>query len=502
MTRSAAVAWFLLGLGLMMGAIGCAENPGENPSWRPTYAFPLVNSTFTVSEIINELDENGVAEVDPDQLVHLIYEGNIFSRAVNDLVQIPDFQTSVIAGAGHLPNGFQGFGRLDVMRLKAGQLRLVVESFNGDAVDFSLSLPGLTKDGSAFLLDTTWSGSLPLLFDLDLTDYEWTAEEDGFAFEVIAKIAGEDTDALIGGSLQWESLSYSYLEGIFEAVSILSPPDTVEIDLFKSQASGTLFFEEFSMDLTIRNGLGIPLVGRVAPLQASTNRSGVLNIEAGPVNSGLELNYPSLNEVGQEAETFTRLNETNSNLNEVIAAAPKEVRYQVLGEVDKMENPGFLSDQSTFGLDMRIDLPLHVRAENFGLADTLPFNMSEIQDLAYIESGSFRIQAINGFPIEMNMQVIFMDDQAQVLDSLFEGDTQLLRSAPIDNEGRVIQSDTLSVDIDIPASKYDILPSVRQVDIRFSSNSVQNGTVPVRIFEDYTIGLNIGIKATINPADQ
>jgi hypothetical protein len=97
------------------------------------------------------------------------------------------------------------------------------------------------------------------------------------------------------------------------------------------------------------------------------------------------------------------------------------------------------------------------------------------------------------------MQLVFLDENDQPLDSLFSSLSQLLSPAPVDGGGRVTEAVELITEAELSAEKIDILPLTRRVVIRFSAQSVEEGQVPIRIFEDYTLGLNVGLRASITP---
>ena len=486
-------------MGLLISA--CINTEPEGIAWQPEIAIPLANTVFTVQDVVDEADEDGITEVDGDRVVHLIYEGKIASFPIGQEIILPDIVFPVAAGGGHFPKDIQGVGKVEALHFKpGGKLVLNLESPESGKIDVEVSIPGLRKAGVAYSLSTSFlSPNSPLEVVIDLEGYQWEAADAGFAFSIESEFFDTNDPVAVLGTLSLLGSEFSYVEGRFDPVLLQTREDTLEIDLFKSQASGVLTFEEFSLELSISNSIGIPIVGKTLLLEASTNRAGVLPIEAGDLPTGLNLAYPALNEVGSAKTTLVALNEDNANLAEVISSGPREIRYQVQGETQVMTEAGFLTDSSTIGIDLRVDLPLHLRAENVILTDTLPFSLSEVADIELIEAATFRIQTINGFPLELGMQLIFLDQNDQALDSLFSSTSQLLNPAPVDAGGRVTEAMELITEAELSAEKIDMLPLTRRVVIRFSAQSVEEGQVPVRIFEDYTLALNIGLRASITP---
>lgn len=481
-------------MALCLGLTNCADTTLQTSEWKPDFAISLINSEFSLLDVIEELDEQGAFLVDPGQLVHLIYKGRVFSISGEELVQLPDIEVPLPDGVdGFFPNTVSGVGTVSNMLLKGGKLRLEVHSPTSNQVRFTLRLPSFIKGETVLEIDSILQLNAGNVIEIDLNGYRLESTDQGFGFSFQTQ-EGKD----VFGTVALQNMAFSFIQGRFEPVRALTEIDTVDIKLFKSQASGVLHFKDYQMVMAIYNSVGIPISGKASTLNAVTNYQDIMDLESEDLRNGIPFTYPDVLQVGQTMYTDFVLNESNSNLGEVLAAGPREIAYQFEGQTLQMNKDGFIQDTSRFTVEVEVDLPLHLRADHVLLRDTFEFGLRELEEFDVLEDASLRIQTENGFPAELDMQIYFLDPQGAVLDSLYESFRNVFQPAAVDNEGRVTEIQTINYDVSIPQDKLLRIANTDQVAIVFEAVSWNNGETFVKMFDDYTFALRIGLRAKLN----
>ncbi|MEM7374472.1 MAG: hypothetical protein AAF587_38120 [Bacteroidota bacterium] len=472
----------------------CTERPLQISEWNPDFAISLINSEFTLLDVIEELDDQDAFLVDSGQLVHLIYHGKVFSITGDQLIQLPDIDLPFLDNStGYIPNTFPGIGSLSRIHAKTGRLRIEIQATSNNQVELLMRFPSFIKGEKVLEIDSTFILNGANVIDIDLAGYQIESTDQGFGFSIDYQGSSD-----LFGTISLQHLTYSYLQGRFDPITTVTKVDTVDIKLFKSQAAGVLHFRDYQLDLSIRNSIGIPINGKARVLQAKTNYEGLKDLESIELQQGIDFLYPDLQQVGQTFFTNYELNEVNSNLGEVLQAGPRELAYQFEGASLPMNKDGFIQDTSKFSVEVDIDLPLHLRADHVLLRDTFVFGLRELEEFEALEDASLRIQTENGFPAELDMQMYFLDPQGQVLDSLYESFRNVFQAAAVNAEGRVSQIEILNFDVAIPQDKLLRIANTDQVAISFETLSWNNGQTFVRMFDDYTFALRIGLRATLN----
>lgn len=488
---SAIIFSFVVGIYLS----SCTDGSLQTSEWNPDFAVALVNSEFTLTDVIEALDEDGIILVDSGDLVHLVYSGRVLSVQGSELVTIPELTFPVLDETnGVIPSNFPDIGLIRQVDLSAGKMILDLETSENRQANIQIQFPSLTKDGEVLTLDTSLVINGPLIMEANLAGYTMSSGNSDFGYTMTY-----DGIPDLSGSLTLTQLEFSYIQGRFDPVLTQTPLDTIEIELFKSQAAGTLRFQDYALSIFIRNSIGIPFEGKFNELTAKTNRNGEMEVIVDSLTSGLAFAYPRLSEVGQSKTTVFTANADNSNLGDVLQEGPTEIRHQIDGQTLPMLSDGFITDTSRFAIEFDVDLPLHLRAEQVLLKETFEFGLTELKEFDYMEDASLRIQTENGFPVELSMQLYFINSQGTVVDSLYENFQQVLQAAEVNAEGRVIAPEIVNFDIDIPEEKRIRISDATDVAIEFKTQSLNDGQTIVKIFDDYTFALRVGWRATLNP---
>jgi hypothetical protein len=130
----------------------------------------------------------------------------------------------------------------------------------------------------------------------------------------------------------------------------------------------------------------------------------------------------------------------NSNIVEFIALPPNskidysgEINFNK-GNVVTLLNPNFITAESTFSADMALELPMELQINTLSFSDTTAISG---KDFDKVESAELLINVKNGIPLDMDMQLVFIDTIAKIQLGSSKR-TQILSAAKIDASGEYI----------------------------------------------------------------
>jgi len=286
------------------------------------------------------------------------------------------------------------------------------------------------------------------------------------------------------------------------------PIDSLDLnlELFNKTASGNFYFEEPRININISNSFGLPISFTLTTFAARsyTNPSQLLPIE---INGDTAPNITFIPFVppgpGDVALTTYVFDKTNSNILDVLAISPKYIYYGVAAILN--DTVGFITDESEFSVEVEVELPLYGNASDFVLADTLDFELGFNTDtFAEVVSATFKLNVDNGLPIDVNIQLDFIDslNPSKILESLMDINSEVFLSAKVVNEV-VTQSTPKTTTIFVDRAKLDKIGRANQVIIKAKLATANVGpssgpTSPlVKFYSDYALDLKLGVRVQL-----
>ncbi|NVN94029.1 MAG: hypothetical protein HXX18_01970 [Bacteroidetes bacterium] len=416
--------------------------------YNPTIAAPFVSSRLTLKDIIN--DTSGIIQVNSsDNSIKLVYSTNkLVSIMAKDLFKIPNqsIQTDSSNLVLTVPSGDSNYysiikpysfilpasgQRVDSVFIKnatlkvkvntdinhKGRIKLTIPNIKRpDGQDFSIEEPvdptGLSTPFTHVILPINLSGCKIIFNNAPghnnevVFKYEHWLYKDALPYNNPYFIHLNDT---------LENISYDKLFG-YIGQQVFPLKDTLNFDIFNNQLSGQFEFNTVTVGIKTLNSYGLPIEAKIDKFQAK-NGSAVVDVTDFPTQNPFNLNYPTINQVGQTVETNIA-NQPSTHLANAINISPKTIIYNVNGKANPANNPGiqnFVLDTSKFTVAVQIELPLEGKVGGFVLQDTLDFDLKNIKDL---EEATFRINTWNAFPLGAKVQVYFTDIFYNKLDSL------------------------------------------------------------------------------------
>lgn len=467
--------------------------------WNPNFAIPLLNTNLTIQDALDNFETGGLITTNSDNLVTVVYRGSRFSIFGGDFFNLPDFQVPFLDTIQDNPVPLPSPTEFKNITLKAGTYTYGASSLETQALNVTVTIPDLTIGGLAFVRQfviPASDGVTPVQFTdtVNLEYFNLSFEGGDFRTEYKAIRTNDGQSVTIPNSyFEMYGLEYSYIDGYFGNQVLDLPAGNNTIDLFKNWQQGNIVFEEPKFTFNFRNSYGCPIRINVDSLSVVTNFNGTVSLQSPDIDNGIDLNFPSLAQIGGVSTTSLTLNANNSNINDLLSNIPFKFFYDLEGKINPDANPAiqnFLTDSSKLEVDVDMELPLYAGIGEFVLKDTFDFDFSEYEDLERI---AFRLLSNNGFPFDVGMQIYFLNEQNEMLDSLFSSNRPVFAAANVDGAGNVTSSvETLTEESFDNLRFSNLTANGKKLVIIGSLQTINGGTTPVKIYSDYNLSIKLG----------
>lgn len=475
----------------------------EVPAYEPSFAFPIANSTLTITDILQEFEDISTILVDPDGQLRFHYRGDVITRnsqqvfgSINDALPpfIPVLQRQIA-----LPLTLPGGVDLDRVDLKAGQLVYYFENAETVPLTVTLTIPQLVRQGqplSIMLSAPAYSGTDPrpaltnALAPATLAGYQLIPQNDTVYFRYTALTPDGREVNLTNAVLRIADLAFSYAEGYLGQQLYRGGRDTISIDFFDRYLGGEIYFAEPKITFFFENSFGVPTRSRVNAFNVFTVDGRTLAVESDFVDRGIDFPYPGLNAIGQVARDSFVFTKDNSNIDILLGSGPVAVDY----DVDAITNPdadvsqrGFITDSSFYRVQVEVDLPLAGRVNNYLVRDSFSLDLTKPQDAV---SGRFKIVGENQLPLDVELQGYFLAPDGQVVDSLFSnGKQRVVAGAPVNNQGVAQGTQRQEVFVDFPEARFSPIRQAQLLimEATFSTSSNTGKTVRINANQSFTV---------------
>ncbi|MCB0803680.1 MAG: hypothetical protein KDB74_11315 [Flavobacteriales bacterium] len=501
----------------------------KTSEWSPEFALPLVKSSLTLENILSNKDSSGIISTNADNVLEIVYEGNVISGIGSELAPLPDFTevTTINAIPGPPPGvsvtipykdttviNVQNGVEVDSILYKSGKLAFNFNSTVRHPVEVTISFPSFKDENKNVLSQTLsippYDGNSPSVRAsiVELKDYTGDFTLNGTSFNKlpyelsvkVTGIAGPPPGSL--GNIQlttnMRDVEYKRFNGYVGQDPMQLKEDTILIGLFKNFKNGTFYLSNPTLDIKVSNSYGMPLNLNFNYLNAlmpeSTPSVKAINLGA---NNPVSLLYPT--STGTET-TNIRLDKNTSNIPEIIKLLVKKIAY----DADAFPNPtgrtvrNYFTDTSSIGLDVKLTLPLEGYASGFIMQDTIEFEFDVAENL---KEALLKTRIKNGFPTQGELQLIFTDNKYVGLDSAFSlGQEVIIPPAPVDANGDAVGISEKNTDAVLTSEKLKKIKDTKFLIIKAEVETTNgSGAIPdtVRFRPSYKLDVEVGIKASI-----
>jgi len=527
------------------------NKPLAATEYSPLVAAPLINTTLTVSNLLVKDTKSGTVQADSSNFLSLIYRGRLFSLTANSIVRIPNqgfsyttpsltaadtviFNTLPVGSSYPLPMftdtiafSTGNTAEIDSVIFEPGTVFSVsiISQFAQNST-VTIAIPNAKKNGIPFsqTFNVIYTGSVPVIvvgnlnvagYTFDMTEGGTTTNKFNIEYSItLNKSTGipmqitDNASIPIGFNNVFFQKLYGYIEQPFLSPSL----DTIPITIFNNTTpgGGTFTLVNPQVRFILTNSYGVPIFATFNTLMGYNPPS--LNYPitvTDPKLNPWKMPYPAISQVGQSVKDSVNISNANTNntLGAAISHTPKFFIYSVNAQANPNGKPiapntNFVLDTSRFIVDFQITLPLWGTASNILLMDTIPFTLSQ-SNLNAIQSLMIRINATNGFPVDMGFQAYFTDSisptqKYNILDSVVSPYQIVLPSASVDTStGRVNMATNKVTDNTFDRTRINKIKDVKKLILKGSFITFNNGKTNVKMYSTYYMSIKIGILAQL-----
>jgi hypothetical protein len=191
----------------------------------------------------------------------------------------------------------------------------------------------------------------------------------------------------------------------------------------------------------------------------------------------------------------------------VINTNPSVFNFTAAGYSDttKLSQQNFIADSSKFKATIEVTLPLWFRAGDFSLKDTIDFDFANILGGGKLTSDAIdfamvRLTVDNGLPIDVKMQLYFVNSAYQVLDSLFTDNLPQVQSAKLGPDFKVTEATQKVNEASLDNTKVKKIKDTKWALIKASLSTTDYITKPaqkVKFYKSYKLGFKVFVKAKV-----
>jgi hypothetical protein len=512
------------------------ERLSDEVEINPGLAAPLAHGTLTLGDIVTEFDSMGVARVDDDGLIYFVYDDTAYSVRADTIVDIPDkfvneyyidsdintplWLTTPVGDTAHFFKSeifsfeLDGNDRVDSILVKGGEIVIdVISSFEHTGVLTISSSQIYNPAGDTFstvVVISDAGGNFTEQQDY-LSDHfrmEPTESGDSSYIQINFDLALINSGNLIAPddrcdiTTNFLDLDFYKIYGYIDSRNLIEEAGNIELPLYLDNPDlANIIFADPRLAIFTSSSIGIPMEIEVGSLVATSSKDGSKILLEITGEHPFRIDAPGIDQMGQRVESEIYINNTNSNVDELLAAAPSDINYSMMSrtQTGTPEQQHFVLDTSRFDISLEVLLPLDLKSSGFSIQDTFNFSLGEGgMDTSLVKFAEVFLETVNEIPISLEVQIYLMDDAFQVIDSLFGESAVLLEASRVDADGRLAQASEEENSVILTTEKISRLENVTQARIVASLITSDQGSQFVKFYSGYTLDFDVSIQAQLS----
>ena len=261
-----------------------------------------------------------------------------------------------------------------------------------------------------------------------------------------------------------------------------------------NKLNGSLKLTDPKLKLVFNNPVGMPGLLNVGFRASNKSGTTVTLIK----NSGyFEIPVPT--SIDKPATGSIVFDKNNSNIIDFIALPPSgKIWYQ--GQVSfnqlqpvTMDNPNFIDLDKTFSVGLEMELPLQLQTSNLAFTDTSAITGSNFDK---IETADLVLNATNGIPLDIDMQLLFVDTLSKNQYGTSKK-SKVLSAAQVSATGVITTTQSMQT-FSLDKTEMENLRKANGIVFLGTISSPAAGTALAPIKSDSKIELTVVIKSKVN----
>jgi len=491
---------------------------------------PVGYGTLTINDLIKDLDSTSYLYTDEDGLLYFSFTDSLFSYGSEEILEVPNqdffeyfieadfffpplWTTVSIDRREYFPFSFSNDEKLDSIYLDAGDMIFNISSEFKHTGMIVITCPSIRKNGVAFsqtiIIDDP-SGTFTTNNTFPLNDYVIELNDsigsDSMFLPVDFHVELYNEGSPIFPTDQIEivatiqNLDFEAIFGYVGDYELMGQADSIELEIFDNELFvGTVQFADPQVNFNIRNSFGVPAEANITRFTAFNSKGDSLQLTMDPSINPYRFDFPTLSEFGQIKESTWSLNGSNTNLSDFLEFLPTSIIYSVkaTSNPDGPTGPyNFVSDASMMDIGFEFVLPVWFKTNDFALQDTIELDLGDIgEDADMIKQANVLLTVSNGLPIDIDLQVYFVDSLYAPVDTLFGINQQpLIKSGILDADNIVQFPGTKTILVQFTGDEIANLETVRFAIIKAGLKTPQyDENVYVKFFDYYKVDFKISV---------
>ncbi|PWH81581.1 hypothetical protein [Brumimicrobium oceani] len=498
---------YIIFAGIILSVLSCRK---DTTTWNSDWVVPLINDSLLIKDYVND----STLAVNSDQSIQVIAQRSLLNLDLSSIIEIPD--TSVVQSfAIGIPSLTLAPGSsfideikqhqfsfeeivLTSARVKSGKAVIRIENPVMNKGVFTISLPGVTKNGIEFAFTETVPGgtaSNPGVGDLvlDLTGYTIDMRgESGQLYNLLQSKMKVTTDPngssivltnqdVFKTKVKFEGLRVDYAKGYFGNV-VFSDTTTVDVDELSKIVGGALNVEGVSLQLIVRNGIKVRAAGEVTLFESINynNNLVALNHPFFGQQFNIEPALGAWNTLTPSEIPFL-FDHSSGNMETFIENIGSKYQIGYAIELNPLGNTSSGNDvlypESSLGIDLNANFPLLIGADELTLRDTFEIDFKNDSKLARLESGKLILNTTNTFPFGASVDLELLDENGLSLKKITS--IGLVSPAQLNSAGDAHLPIEEKLEFIIDQQSADLLSTTKSIMVTavFSSTSFTNNKV-------------------------
>lgn len=393
-----------------------------------------------------------------------------------------------------------------------GVMNLVFDSAVEASIEITVTIPSFTNksDGAIFTQTETITNGTQETISLNLKDYNADLTNDGtgtgktnnkVVINVDAAFTFVEGNTLnANDAISYEAIisdvSYTLINGDFKQEPFNISSNTIDLgEFFDNFSEGDVSFENVSMDINVTSDYGFPISMDLSSITATgTNTSVNLNYSApGPLPNTIIIN--GVENFGDAPRiTNTTLDDTNSNIAELLESKPNSIAFDISGKANPLSNGVnenfFEANNNGFQAEVSIGF------DKVSLDKEIDFDGAD--DLDDFESIRLVATVENKIPLTGDVLLEFKNDNNQVLH------TESLTAFEAANVDQAGSSDGIAVssnfEILLDQNEINSITNASKINIRITLElPTGRNSVLIKGSDELDVILGIEAKANITP---
>jgi len=490
----------------------------EPVRWDSDLLIPLMHSSLDVWDLFGDTNivynddqslslvvEGKVEMIDPDKVIE------VYDTLAKDVFNIPLYlkfapgqqltqrQTSVTMDLDDM--------ELDFARARVASLKFYVTNTIKQALRVKYELLSSDKNGSHYevfedIPPATNAGPSYTVKTIHLDGYDMDMTGDGSQVNTVESrttvwihpdadtvlITPADTILIVS---TFDELNIDYAHGYFGQKTYFGNGSS-SIKAFGNFKAGSFDLDKATARFKIKNFAGIDLQMKLNKLSTFKNATST-EILLNHAVIGKLINVSRATESGSSLDDVhpasTTINIENSNLDKMIELQPDSLRFDISAQINPMGNVSagndFMYFDKTVEAAIELNVPLNFSANGLRIEDNSKLTFDAEKK---IKSGELLVYLTNRLPFDLDIQFYVLDENKQIVDSLFSGGT-LISSASTDAQGIVNLASKTVLRIPLTKERITTLRSHSDLLIRANVNSLAHQKY--QLYENNNLEINI-----------